>query len=88
MTTTVMDNHSVHKAVQMTVEKIYTPVAQPFANPVEIVFSKVKAMFRQINQQNPELTVEEKLDMAVGTLVFEDLENAIRHLDTFVRENY
>ena len=36
----LMDNHSIHKAVRMTVEKIFTPVAQPESNPVEIIFSK------------------------------------------------
>ena len=35
-TRVLMDNHSVHKAVRMDVEKIFTPVAQPFANPVNI----------------------------------------------------
>ena len=84
----LMDNHSVHKAVKMTVEKVYTPVAQPYANPVEIVFSKVKTMYRQINQRNRSMSVEEKLDMAIGTLILEDLENAIRHVDTFVNKNY
>jgi hypothetical protein len=78
----------MHKAVRMTTEKMYTPVAQPYANPVEIIFSKVKTMFRQINRQNPELSVEDKIDMSIETLVFEDLEHAIRHVDEFIREQY
>ena len=48
----LMDYHSIHKAVRMTTEKIFTPVAQPDANPVEIIFSKVKTDFRDINELN------------------------------------
>ena len=61
----------------MDVEKIFTPVAQPFANPVEIVFSKIKIIFRSINANNPLTSVENKLDLAIKTLTFQDLENAV-----------
>ena len=67
----LMDNHSIHKAVKMTSEKIFTPVAQPDANPVEIIFSKVKTNFRSINELNRELDVESKIELAIGTIVYE-----------------
>ena len=84
----LMDNHSIHKAVRMTTEKIFTPVAQPDANPVEIIFSKVKTDFRDINELNRELDVETKIEMALGNLVYEDLLNAIEFVDLFVRSTY
>ena len=84
----LMDNHSIHKAVKMTVEKIFTPVAQPDANPVEIIFSKVKTNFRSINELNRELDVETKIEMAIGTIIYEDLENAINCVDMFIRSKY
>lgn len=84
----LMDNHSIHKAVTMTTEKIFTPVAQPDANPVEIIFSKVKTKFRAINELNRELDVETKIEMALETLVYEDLLNAIEFVDLFVRSTY
>jgi transposase len=84
----LMDNHSIHKAVKMTVEKIFTPVAQPEANPVEIVFSKVKTNFRAINELNRSLDVETKIEMALATLVYDDLINAIAFVDRFVRSTY
>ena len=74
----MMDNHSIHKAVKMDVEKIFTPVAQPEANPVEILFSKVKTNFRTINESNRLLDVETKIEMALATLVFEDLKMPLR----------
>lgn len=84
----VMDNHSVHKAVKMTVNKVFTPVAQPQANPVEIVFSKVKQLFRNINKELPDLNVEDKIEMAVASLTSMDLENAIGHVHRFINTNY
>jgi transposase len=38
----LMDNLAIHKCVHTHVEKIFTPVAQPYANPAEIVFSKIE----------------------------------------------
>ena len=87
-TRVLMDNHSVHKAVRMDVEKIFTPVAQPFANPVEIIFSKIKTNFRTINATNPLMSVEDKIDLAIQTLTFQDLENAVAHVNNFVVTNY
>ena len=84
----LMDNHSIHKAVHMTTEKIFTPVAQPDANPVEIIFSKVKDSFRTINEQNRELDVETKIEMALGTLIYDDLVHAIEFVDQFIRSTY
>ena len=84
----LMDNHSTHKAVIMTVEKIFTPVAQPYANPVEIIFSKVKTNFRTINELHRTFDVEIKIEMALQTIVYEDLQNAIAYVDAFVRSNY
>ncbi len=72
----------------MTVEKIFTPVAQPYANPVEIIFSKVKTNFRTINELHRTLDVEIKIEMALQTLVYEDLLNAIAYVDAFVRSKY
>ncbi len=36
-----MDNLAIHKTVKVNGTKVFTPVAQPYANPVEIIFSKV-----------------------------------------------
>ena len=83
-----MDNHSIHKAVRMTSEKIFTPVAQPDANPVEIIFSKVKDNFRTINEENRELDVETKIGMALEKLVYDDLLHAIDFVDNFIRSTY
>jgi len=84
----LMDNHSIHKAVRMTSEKIFTPVAQPDANPVEIIFSKVKDNFRTINEENRELDVETKIEMALEKLVYDDLLHAIEFVDNFIRSTY
>jgi anti-sigma regulatory factor (Ser/Thr protein kinase) len=45
-------------------------------------------MFRTINEQNRSLDVETKIEMAIKTLVFEDFENAIRHVDEYIKETY
>ena len=79
----VMDNLAIHKAVRMHAEKIFTPVAQPYANPVEIVFSKVKAIYRRINLACPDESVEAKIDHAIAELQPSDLANAIRHVHDF-----
>jgi hypothetical protein len=83
-----MDNHSVHKAVRMDVAKVFTPVAQPYTNPVEIIFSKIKTNFRSINADNRSMSVEDKIEKAIQTLTSEDLENAVEHVDKFVNTNY
>lgn len=87
-TRVLMDNHSVHKAVRMEVDKVFTPVAQPYANPVEIIFSKIKTMFRSINADNRSMSVEDKIEKAIQTLTSDDLENAVKHVDKFVNANY
>jgi hypothetical protein len=72
----------------MQVEKMLTIVADPNTNPVEIIFGKIKTMFRTINEQNRSLDVETKIEMAIQTLTFEDFENAIRHVDEYIKETY
>lgn len=85
----LMDNHSIHKSVIMSVDKVFTPVCQPFANPVEIVFSKVKTLFRSINDKyRDELSIEEKVERAINSLVYEDLQNAMEFVNTYVQEKY
>ena len=58
------------------------------ANPVEIIFSKVKDSFRTINEQNRELDVETKIEMALGTLIYDDLVHAVEFVDQFIRSTY
>lgn len=84
----VMDNLAIHKSVSTLGEKIFTPVAQPYANPVEIVFSKVKAAYRRINLAYPDKSVEAKIDEAIADLQLTDLANAIRHVHDYVNTNF
>ena len=65
---------------------LFTP--QPFANPVEIIFSKIKTNFRTINATNQLMSVEDKIDLAIKTLTFQDIENAVAHVSNFVPTNY
>jgi transposase len=81
----LFDNHSTHKCINADVERIYTPVAHPDANPVECVFSKIKEAFRYINDNNRDLDVETKLEMAIETLVLEDLEHAIEYTRDYLQ---
>jgi transposase len=46
--TLVMDNLRIHKNIEFGGNVIFTPVAQPDANPVEIVFSKLKQQVQRI----------------------------------------
>ena len=84
----IMDNLSIHKTVKTSGNKIFTPVAQPYANPAEIVFSKVKHMYRKFNAEMPELDVISKIDKAIATLNDSDLEGAVEHVRQFVNANY
>jgi hypothetical protein len=84
----VMDNLRAHKSVQMSQERIFTPVAQPYANPIEIVFSKLKASFRSLNASLPGLDVEDLVDRSVVTITQSDVDNAIQHVRAYVEENY
>ena len=84
----VMDNLSIYKGAVTDIEKIFTPVAQPYANPAEIVFSKVKHMYRKFNAERPDLDVPSKIDMAIATLTDSDLEGAVDHVRRFVAANY
>ena len=84
----LMDNHIVHKTVRMDVEKIFTPVAQPYANPIEIVFSKLKLLYRSINADHPEMSVEAKIDRAIESLNTADLEGAVEHVRGFANARY
>ncbi len=83
-----VDNLRAHKSVQMSQERIFTPVAQPYANPIEIVFSKLKASFRSLNASLPGLEVEDLVDRSVATISQSDVDNAIQHVRAFVEGNY
>jgi len=84
----VMDNLSIHKGIRTDAEKIFTPVAQPYANPAEIIFSKVKQAYRILNADNPDIDVSTKIDMAIETLTDSDLDGAISRVREFVTEHY
>jgi hypothetical protein len=85
----IMDNLAIHKAVKLNDGiKIFTPVAQPYANPAEIIFSKIKTLFRSINYDNREMKVKDKLELAISKLTFDDFIGAIEHVKTFVNDNY
>ena len=84
----VMDNLQIHKSVITNGEKIFTPVAQPYANPVEIVFSKLKHEFRQLNVAMPCADVKDLIDLSISKLTTDDLDGAIKHVVDFVRMNY
>lgn len=84
----VMDNLMIHKCVQTNGDKIFTPVAQPYANPVEIVFSKIKREFRHMNADMPDMDVESLIHLAIATLTSADLDGAIKHVLDFVDTNY
>jgi transposase len=84
----VMDNLQIHKSVTTNGSKIFTPVAQPYANPVEIVFSKLKHEFRQLNASMPQMNVKELIDMSIAKLTSSDLDGAIKHVTEFVKTNY
>lgn len=83
----VMDNHVVHKKT-VVANAVFTPVAQPYANPVEIIFSKVKNAFRTINATRPWDKVEDKIDAAVASLVETDLLAAMEHVRRYVNATY
>jgi transposase len=87
-TRVLMDNHTIHKGVKMDVEKVFTPVAQPYANPAEIVFSKIKTLFRKFNSLDRDASVEEKIDRAIAQLTDADLAGAIVHVRNFVESTY
>jgi hypothetical protein len=38
----IMDNLAIHKTVKLNGTKVFTPIGQPYANPAEIIFSKIK----------------------------------------------
>ena len=57
-------------------------------NPAEIIFSKVKHMYRKFNAERPNLDVPSKIDMAIATLTDRDLEGAVDHVRRFVAANY
>jgi transposase len=84
--TLVMDNLRIHKNVKLDGNVIFTPVAQPDANPVEILFSKIKHNFREFNLMHRNASVEELIDMAIGTLCVSDLSNAIAYSLRFVND--
>ena len=83
-----MDNHSTHKAITTDVQVLFTPVADPEANPVEIIFSKIKHWFRKFNVEHPEVSVENAIDQAIATLTSSDLSGAISHVHHYVNTTY
>lgn len=86
----VMDNLSSHKLVKLGAdgEKIFTPVASPQANPVEIIFSKIKMLYRRINNDNKDLSIEQIVEAAIDELSYDDVINTIEHVKTYVNNNY
>jgi transposase len=84
--TLVMDNLRIHKNIEFGGNVIFTPVAQPDANPVEIVFSKLKHKFREFNLMYRDASVEELIEMAIDALCFSDLSNAISYSLRFVTD--
>lgn len=80
----VMDNHITHKMIHVDAGIVFTPVADPEANPVEMLFSKVKRHVRKINMEGHAGTVSETVDEAVKALTAEDIAGAIRHVHRHV----
>ena len=65
-----------------------TPVASPQANPVEIIFSKIKMLYRRINNDNKDLSIEQIVEAAIDELSYDDVINTIEHVKTYVNNNY
>jgi predicted DNA-binding transcriptional regulator AlpA/transposase len=84
----ILDNLNIHNSVKVQAPKVFTPVADPMANPAEIIFSKIKAAYRKINHVNRDVSVIDKIDRAIQTLTLEDFEGAIRHVHEYVNANY
>lgn len=84
----VLDNLQLHKSVVYPGAKIFTPVAQPYANPIEILFSKLKDSFRYINATYPTHLVSDKIEEAIECLTDTDVAGAVRHVQEFVTRAY
>jgi hypothetical protein len=70
----------------MKLLKMKKMLAQP--HPAEIIFSKIKTVFRYINAKNRNMSVSDKLDNAISKLNYEDFTGAIKYVKTFVNDNY
>ena len=88
VTRVILDNLHLHKSVVYPGAKMFTPVAQPYANPMEILFSKIKHSFRYINSAYPTHPVADKIDQAIKSLTDTDVEGAVRHVRKFVTQAY
>lgn len=72
----LMDNVSFHKTKRVCewmqrndVHALFTPAYAPDANPIEHVFSVLKAAYRQHAAREPDSTLLDRLDHAINTLL-------------------
>ena len=88
----LMDNVSFHKTkrvhewmTQNDVTALYTPAYAPDTNPIEHVFSILKASYRGHAAHEPVSTVDDRLDHAINTLLMAPADMFSRCFDRATR---
>jgi transposase len=83
--TLVLDNSSVHKVrgvldplVLLGVKIVFLPVYSPDFNPIELVWSKVKAYLRKVKARTVDVLIA-AIEEALATITGSDIEGWIKH---------